>query len=313
MNELRVLLACQWRIWCNGWRRESRQRGQRLSMAFVLPLFIALLFGSTLYFLHYSGLVEMLRLAVILPEARQAANRLSLEALAISSTATFLVISLSALEQAFETFFQAPDLALLLSAPISRRGIFVIKFVANMRWDASMILVLSLPIWLAFSVWLKAPFLFYLALPIAWGLLLVLVSGIGTLLAMTLARIISAARLRQFVISFTMGVGLLLVIGIQGLITRVWQKEQIVSWLNVQWLSRQTWLPSVWLSRALAHFMIGEYAPAWPWLLRLALGAAIGYLAAYIAALRLFRDGWYQAQEAEQRSRRRSKARAVRG
>lgn len=303
MSAIGALARGQWRIWRNGWRRDSRYRSQRVGMVIVMPLFMGLLFGGTLYFLRHSGLMEMLQLGAILPDARESAARLSLEALAISSTATFVVIALSSLEQAYETFFLVDDLPLLLSAPISRRAVFGYKFVANMRWDAAMILAMALPIWLAFAVWQQAPALFYLVLVIAWGLLLILVSGMGTLLAMLLARFIPTPRLRQFVISFTMAAGLLMVIGVQGLITGLWRGEQVIDLLSVQWLSRQTWLPSVWLTRALEPLMRGDGASAWRWLALLAAGAGVGLATAYTATMRAYRDGWSQAQDAGQRRR----------
>ncbi len=312
MSALGTLIWGQWRIWRNGWRRDSLYRGQRVGMLIVMPLFMALLFGGTLYFLRHSGLLEMAQLGGLVPDAYESAARLSLEALAIASTATFIVVALSALEQAYETFFLAPDLPLLLSAPISRRAVFGHKFVANMRWDAAMILAMALPIWLAFGVWHQAPAFFYLVLIIAWGLLLILISGMGTFLAMLLARFIPTPRLRQFVISFTMTAGLLLVIGVQGLIIGLWRGEQIVDLLSIQWLSRQTWLPSVWLTRALEPLMHGDGTNAWRWLLLLAAGASLGLAASYTAAMRTYRDGWSQVQDAGQRKRRSGLATASR-
>jgi len=299
MSALGTLMRCQWRIWRNGWRRGSQHRAQRLGMVIVLPLFMALLFGGTLRFLRLSGMAELLDLSRLVPGASESLGRLTLEALALSSTATFVILALGSLEQAFESFFLAPDLALLLSSPITRASVFVVKFLANMRWDVAMVLAMSLPIWLAFGVWLRAPVIFYVSLLFGWASLLILVSSAGTLVAMALTRVISAPHLRQFVISFAMGMALLLVVGVQAVVTGILGKDQVMDALGVQWLSRQAWLPSVWLSRALLPIMQRAYVDAVPWAALLGGAAVISLAAAYTLMQRAYREGWSRAQMAE--------------
>ena len=303
---LGILLRHHWRLWRNAWRPDSRNRRQVIGVVVAVPLFMVALFAGTRYFLGYSGLIELLSLGETWSGARGSAAVLTLEALSMSSTVTFLILCLSALEQAFETFFLAPDLALLLAAPISRRAVFVYKFLANMRWDVTMVLVMAIPIWLAFAVWLQAPPIFYLALVLCWFLLLVLVSGLGTLLAMALTRLISGPRLRQIVMSFLLSVGLLVVVLIQGLITGLWNRESILHALEVQFLSRQAWLPSVWLSKALAAFMLGDGWAAWPWLAGLSGAAVLSFTIAHWSSMRFYSEGWSRAQEAERGSPRRA-------
>lgn len=296
---LGTLLRCQWRLWLNAWRPESRIRPQAVGTIVAVPLFMAALFGGTFYFLSYSGLQEMFSLGEAWSIAHRAAVGLTVEALSMASTTTFLVICLSALEQAFETYFRARDLALLLSAPIPRKVVFAFKFLMNMRWDATMVLVTAMPIWLAFAVWLGAPAAFYLALVVAWMLLLILVSGLGTMVAMALARFISGGRLRQILLSFLLSVGLLFVIVVQGLITGVWGREGILRVLEVQFLTRQAWLPPVWLSRGLVGLMVGDLRDAWPWLAGLGGAATLSFAAAHWVSMRLYGRGWSHTQEAE--------------
>ncbi|MBM3190228.1 MAG: hypothetical protein FJZ90_16100 [Chloroflexi bacterium] len=71
-------------------------------------------------------------------------------------------------------------------------------------------------------------------------------------------------------------------------------------------MTRQSWLPSVWLSRGLVALMVGQ-GSAWPWLAGLGVGAVAAFAAAYAAALRFYRVGWSQAQTAEERATHRTR------
>ena len=308
MRGLLLLLRQQWLMWRNAWRPESRQRSRMIGALVTIPLFMGGLFAASLYFLRESGLVEMLALADIFAGAGSSARALTVEALSLSTTTTFLMISLGALDQAFESYFLAPDLPLLLTAPISRQAVFCLRFLMNMRWDATMILVTAIPVWLAFAVWLHAPAVFYLVLLIGWMLLLVFVSGLGVILAMILARFVTHSRVRQILISFMLSVGLLVVVLIQGFVAGVWSREGVQALLGVRVLSRQVWLPSVWLSKGLAGLMMGD-ASSWPWLGALAVTAMLSFGIAFWAAMRAYRRGWSLVQTAERvepsRARRR--------
>lgn len=305
-GEITILLGTQWRAWRNAWRPDSQQRGQRIGSVVAIPLFIVGLFVATRYFLDHSGLLEILALGEVWSNAYQAATALTTEALSMSTTTTFTIICLGALDQAYESFFLAPDLPLLLSAPVSRRAIFVYKLLMNMRWDTTMVLVTAMPIWLAFAIWLGASPIFYLALVIGWGLLLLFVSGMGIVLAMVLARFISSARLRQIMLSFVLSIGLLIVVLVQGLVTGVWNREGLAGLLGVQFLTRQSWLPSVWLTKGLVALTVGTMNP-WPWLLGLAGSTVVALLAACRAAERLYGEGWSQVQVAEEAAPRRGR------
>jgi ABC-2 type transport system permease protein len=294
-----TLLRYQWKLWRNHWRRDSRNRGQMLGGAIVAPIFMGALFGATLYFLNHSGLLEMLALRTNLASVQQTIAEIALEALSISSTTTFVVICLGALQQAFETFYLGPDLPLLLTSPTPRRVVFLFKLLMNMRWDAIMVLITAIPIWLAFALWLGAAPGFYLVLAVGWLCLLVLVSGLGVALAMVLVRFISVPRLRQIMLSSFLSVGLILVVAIQSLATGALNRAGIVQLLERRFLARQAWLPSVWLSRGLSAVMAGHVAEGWPWLVALALGALVALALAYAASAQLYSTGWSSAQNAE--------------
>lgn len=291
-----TLLRYQWRLWRNQWRPDSRHRGHVLAAAFIVPAFLLALFFASLYFLRWSGLMELRALGMLAPIARQAASELTLEILSVSSTTTLIVISLGALQQAFETFYLGPDLSLLLSSPLSRRAIFAFKFLMNMRWDAVMVLVTAVPIWLAFAVSMRAPLVFYLGFIVGWLGLLVFVSGLGVTLTMVLVRFVPLPRFRQIMLSSFLTVALVFVAVVQSLATGVWNRDSIVWLLERRVLAQQIWLPSVWLSRGLVSFMTGAVQQAWPWLAALCLGAAIMFALAYSASARLYSVGWSSAQ-----------------
>lgn len=298
---LLTLLRLQGRLWRNAWRPDSVGRARRTAAVIAVPVFMIGLVVGTHYFLRLSGLLELYSLAVISDIAKRSAANMTVESLAVSTTITFVIVCLGAVDQAYETFYLAPDLELLLSAPISRQAIFVFRFLMNLRWDAQMVTVLALPIWLGFGAWLGAPLLFYVALPIGWLLLLAIVSGLGTTMAMGLTRYVPAPRLRQIMLSFTLTIGVLLVIGLQGLVTGLWTRDGIVRLLEARALSRQVWLPSVWLSRCLVAVLLDNIHDGLPWFLTLLAGAILAVALARRVSMRVYTAGWSNAQESSQR------------
>ena len=311
MAELGTLFRYQWRLWRNVWLPGSRHRRHRIGTLVLVPLFMGALYAGTRFFLNDSGLLELFSLASVVPGARRSATALTIEALSMSATTTFVIICLGALDQAFESFYLAPDLVLLLSAPISRRAVFASKLIMNLRWDATMVLVMAIPVWVAFAVWVQAPPVFYLALVAGWLLLLLVVSGLGTLLAMVLARFVPRARLRQVLLSFALSVGLLFMVLIQGFVTGAWTSAGVQSLLEIQLLASQSWLPSVWLSRGLVALMLRE-GGGWPWWLALAGCAGILVLGAFLASTRFYSQGWSHVQESESSPSRRRHGRGRR-
>ncbi|MBM4430368.1 MAG: hypothetical protein FJ026_08500, partial [Chloroflexi bacterium] len=299
------LLRCQLRIMRNAWRPDSRGRSHLFAALLVVPLFMFMLFAFSVYFLSYSGLVRASS-----PIAQPAVPENTVEMLSISSTTIFLVISLGALQQAFETFYLAPDTSLLLASPISRRAILTVKLLANMRWDALMVFMTAVPIWVAFGVWLHVPPIFYPLLFVGWLLLLILVSGLSVALTMLLVRIVPAPRLRQVVLSFLFGIILLVVVLFQGIVSGAWSREGVLSILERGLLTRQIWLPSVWLSRGLLAFVLGHPGEGWPWLALLALGTILAALLAYAAGAQLYARGWVGALNTESGAARRRRAQA---
>jgi hypothetical protein len=264
-----------------------------------MPAFMFLLFLVSVYFLSFSGLLKASPrgnpgLASGLPAVGTA-----VEALSISSTTIFFVLCLGGLQQAFETFYLAPDLALLLTSPISRRAVLACKFLTNMRWDALMVFMTAVPIWVAFGIWLRVPLAFYLALGASWLALLFLVSGLAVALTMLLVRIISGPQLRQILLSFLFAFVLLLAVLMQGALSGLWRREGIMSLLEQGMLTRQVWLPPVWLSRGLVALMTGNPREAWAWLAILGAGAALALAIAYGISQRLYAVGWVSAQGAE--------------
>lgn len=293
---LTTVLRCQLRMWRNAWRPSSHGRGQLIGTTVCAPLFGLSLYCAAAYFMRFSGLTEMLRLSVTYEIARDTLTEMIREALSLSTTTSFLVIALGALQQAFETYYLAPDLPLLLTSPLPRRAVFALKFALNMRWDAMMVLVTALPIWLAFATWLGAGWSFYVALCLGWVALLVLVSGVGISLAMLLVRLVSGPQLRQIMLSFLLTITFVVLVAIQGMVTGLWTRDNVAGLLERHLLAQQTWLPPVWLSRGLVALLMDDARAAWPWL---ALMAAAALLAAAVAAgvsRRVYSAGWASAQ-----------------
>ena len=294
---LRTLLRFQARQVRNSFRSDARGRRRLLVSLCILPLFALSLLVATRHLVTASGLLELYALGELSELAQRSATNLTLEGLSVSATITFVILCLGSVDQAYETLYQSRDTILLLSAPIPRSALFGYRLLLNLRWDAIMVLVMALPIWVGFGIWLRAPLLFYLALPVGWLLLMLIVSGIGTALAMLLTRWIPPSRLRQVMVTFMMVIGFSLVAGLQALITGLLTRDGMVQLMQANMLTRQGWLPSVWLSRCLGALLIGEPLTALPWFLALFGGAALCLYLAYRTAMRSYTIGWSNAQD----------------
>ena len=294
----------QVRLWRNALRRDSRNRGHVIGVLIVLPLWMAFLYVGTLYFVGYSGLDELGILAGYEATAARSLRSMSLETLTVSSTTASIVLCLGSLDQAFETFYLGRDLPILLAAPIPRWRVFIYKYLLNMRWDTTMVLAMAMPIWLAFGAWQHASLLFYVALVACWAALVAIVSGIGSLLAMVVSRHVPAPRLRQLTLTVGLGLGLLVVMLIQGFVTGAWTQEGIRRMLESQALSRQVWLPPIWLSNALVSLLFGDTRAAMPWMVGLVMAAG-GFLAlGGCISTRVYAAGWSRSQDSPSRRQR---------
>jgi hypothetical protein len=302
---LGVLLRCQWRLVRNAWRPDSRGRSHLIAAIFVLPLFMFMFFVFAIYFLRSSGLPRTGLPGALRLMTPHAITGGAIETLVISTTAIFFIISLGALQQAFETFYLAPDLPLLLASPISRQAVLTVKLLLNVRWDALMVFMTALPLWIAFGIWLRASPGFYLVLILGWLCLLLFVSAVAVVLTAALVRIVPVPRLRQIVLSFLFGFILLAIVLIQGAVSGAWGREDMPSLLGRGLLTQQMWLPSIWLSRGLLALATGNPQEAWPWLAGLGIGTALAVIGAYGVGLRIYAQGWTLAQQAESLAGRR--------
>jgi len=294
---LRTLLRFQAHQVRNSFRSDARGRRRLLVSLCMLPLFALSLLVATRHLVSASGLLELYALGELSELAQRSATNLTLEGLSVSATITFVILCLGSIDQAYETLYQSRDTMLLLSAPIPRSAIFGYRLILNLRWDAIMVLVMALPIWIGFGIWLHAPLLFYLVLPIGWLLLMLIVSGIGAALAVLLTRWIPPSRLRQVMVTFMMVIGFALVAGLQALITGLLTRDGMVRLMQANMLTRQGWLPSVWLSRCLGAILVGETLTALPWFLALFGGAAFCLSLAYRTAMHSYTTGWSNAQD----------------
>jgi len=117
--------------------------------------------------------------------------------LAMLALFTALLLFVSAIKFAYQTFFGAPDLPLLQSLPLPTRGIFVGKYLDNLAFSNQLV-----------SIFALGPFLAYgLAFDWSWSRLLVAVLGLlylpvyttalGILVSVPISRFVSRSRMRE--------------------------------------------------------------------------------------------------------------------
>ena len=288
MPDLLILLRAALLGWINRlWRKGTRDRSATFTGLILTPLSMLAIYALARLMLAFVRLR--------LPDQPWA---ISFELMAVATTTAFFVLVTNSVRQAFETFYLGTDLPILLASPLSRRTIFRFKFINNVIRDATVALVLAVPAWLAFGQAFHAPGAFYLTMLLGWFFLLILISGFGVLLAMTIVRAVPASRARQFLLSFSLLLPLGGVGAIQAFLSGVLTPDEIFTALAGSHLQQATLLPPIWLAQMLATQVPGfAFAGSFANPFMLLIGSSLFFLGlSVLLAEQLYASGWSLVQ-----------------
>jgi ABC-2 type transport system permease protein len=271
-----------------------------LVVSFVVAAFVFGLALAGFWFLRYELRLpadgNIVRMAVLDPLF------ITLGFLLLFSTALILYGSL----------FTGAEAAFLLSRPIPEDQIFAYKFQGAIAFSSWAFVLLGGPILMAYGIIGRAPFSFYLLLPLFFFGFVLLPGSVGSLVMLLIVNFLP--RLRKHLLTLVI-VALLAAIGLwfyaqvrtaRQLLdpSRTENREVIMNLLGALLFVNSPLLPSHWAARGLQAAAQGKLAEAGSELLKIWSNGLFLYLVAAWAAGKLYRRG-YDGMAAAGRQRRR--------
>jgi ABC-2 type transport system permease protein len=283
------LLSPKWR----GARRRMAAEGNAfrvLVMGFVALIFFAIVFGIIYRVLEHfratPGVGDLL-----------AGKLLALILLAFLS-----ILLLSNIITALSSFFLARDIELLSAAPVDAFRIYTARFIETVVNSSWMMLIVLVPILLAFGTSYGFNIQFFFITAVALLAFLMLPGVAGTALTLVLVNVFPARRARDIL-------ALIALLGAAALVVlfRLLRPEQIarpegfrnlVDFIAALRTPQSVWLPSEWAAQAiLAPLGAAENGgDLFPLLLLVSTAAAFFVAGAWLHG-RLYRDGLSRSQE----------------
>lgn len=184
-SDLILLVGLQLQL---GWNRFWRMSlGKKLLNVVLLGLF-----GISMAVV--SGLAG-LGAGVLLQRFPELQLESLLPGLILTAIALFLLISSFGL--ALGSLFFSRDLELLMSAPVSRRAVFVSKVLGGFTTYYALVILLAVPALVAYGIGLRYGPLYYLFMLVTVLGTPLLPAGLGALLVLLVARVAPARRVRE--------------------------------------------------------------------------------------------------------------------
>ncbi len=224
------------------------------------------------------------------------------QVLATVSVFLFAVLLASNVVTAHSTQYVSADLALLASSPVSLPALYASRLVLTLVQSSWMVLVFSLPMYIAFALTSPTPLWFLLAVVLVLLPLLAIPAALGTMITSALMFIFPARRVRELL----MMIGALFVALLVFLI-RTQQPERLLNPSSIYDISEffsafrapaSPLLPSTWATEVLATARQGDALPWFVLFLLWSTAAAMIVLGCWQARA-LYRQGYSRAQEAQ--------------
>jgi len=214
----------------------------------------------------------------------------------------FAVLVLSNVVTALTTFYGAPEVNVLLAAPLATRRLHQVRFIESLVASSWMALFFGLPAFVAYGVVYRAGAVFYLAVVATLVPFLVIPAALGVVAATAIVLAFRARRARDvlLVASPTLAAAAYLAI-------RLLRPESLASPSGLAGFAAfladvgapSPWLPTTWASAILIPLL--GVRPGQPLfhLGLLASTAAVCYLGSAALVERVFLRAWSRAQEGE--------------
>lgn len=294
-----------WMLWpklkgkLNRARTDEARIFKALGLGFVGVFFWGFIFviiwRMLLYFRNAQGIGELL-----------AGRLLGLALL------TFLgILLLSNVITSLSTFFLSQDLELVLASPVDPVRVYLARLVETVANSSWMVVLLSVPLFLAYGFTYRAGPGFYLLALAVMVPYLVLPAVVGTAFTLILVNLFPARRTRDLLAL----VGLFTAAGVVVLfrflrperLVRPEEFRDLVDFMAVLRTPSSVWLPNEWATNALMTHLAGFFDPL-PLLLLLSTAGAFLVGGSWLH-LRFHPAGFTRAQEGAQRREDRGRSR----
>ena len=228
----------------------------------------------------------------------------------------FSMLLFSNVIASISTLFMSRDLDLLISSPIPIRDVFLSKYILTVINSSWMAVLFSLPVFVAYGEVYIAPWQYYVLLPVIIVPFIIIPSGGGILITMTLMRFFPARRAHQ-VLSF---VGLVFIAGLvmffrflepEKFLGKDVPEEVIMQFVERLKAPDYEWLPSSILARSMQLGSFGDwegFITQFAWLAGYAAAALVISMA---VALKIYYRGWSSAYGSERLSSMPKKERLI--
>ncbi len=220
----------------------------------------------------------------------------------------FAVLVISNVVTALSTFYLAPEVRLLLAAPIPPRRIHDARFIETLVASSWMVLLFGLPAFLAYGVVYRAGALFYVGTIVTLLPFLVIPAAIGVLITTALVLAFPARRARDVLVVATVALA-----AVGYLTLRLLRPERLASPTEFAGFAAflagfeapaSPYLPTTWAAEVLIALLGAQPGEPLFYLALLATTAAVLYLVSAGTVERLLLTAWSRAQEGRTRERR---------
>ncbi|OGF97329.1 MAG: hypothetical protein A2Z86_10380 [Candidatus Glassbacteria bacterium GWA2_58_10] len=271
------------------WRSLSRGR--------LIPLLLlTALFWAATYAIFY-------RMLVYFRSTEDIGVLLTVKLVSMTLVSFLLVLVVSNLICAFNTFFFSEDLYLLISSPVSLHDIYLARFVETFLHASWMVFLMAVPIFAALGKVFGAGWQFYLSLPLVMLPLALVPTAAGIAFALLLVNIFVARKTRDILSFLSVALIAGIIIAFRFLnpekVLLGHEMSSVVSFFSVLRSPDSPLSPHYWASQVLLDILGLRQGDSLFFLLML-FAAGLGLLSlGYYLAVFLYPRGFSRAQESD--------------
>ena len=210
------------------------------------------------------------------------------------------VLVLSNVVTALTTFYGAPEVNVLLAAPLAARRLHQVRFIESLGASSWMALLFGLPAFIAYGVVYRAGTVFYLGVIATLVPFLVIPAALGVAAATLIVLVFPARRVRDVLLVASPALAAAIYLGI-----RLLRPESLASPSGLAGFAAfladvgepSPWLPTTWAAEVLIPLLGARPGEPLFHLALLASTAAVFYLGSAALVERVFLRAWSRAQE----------------
>lgn len=220
------------------------------------------------------------------------------------------ILAKDAMEGSLKRLYEAPDISLLLSMPLSPATIFGFKLIQLIIANLLSMCIWLIPPWIAFGQIFNLPWHFYLTLIPACFCLLIITMGQITVGMMILVRFFSSHRIIQILKTLSVVIGIVAGLLLSMSLIAFDRSDDIAQFLlNQIKIPNSNWYPHLWVAKLLISWLPESDIQGAQWAFRL-IGASISVpVVGLLLASKIYYRSWEYAKRVQlntNRKRRRS-------